>query len=232
VNFKCKHSGKFIAIFTSVLGDRGSSVVKVLRYKSEGRWFESPWYTVIHEIVTTKERPAAIHLTQTQNDATSAGKRIPSGTESQTGVKGPLYGIGRAQNRCTTSHGPPSHSRHLNYSPHIPLLPPPPHKGGSTRTDFSTSGGVSDAKEETPNTHRLHRFLRRVRWKDYQKSPRQHNVRKQPRYSLTAYLLTYLLHGAEPHRPAAMFNGLAQPVQYSEDELTGSVTTRLQMSMI
>ena len=25
-------------------GDRGSTVVKVLRYKSEGRWFHSIWY--------------------------------------------------------------------------------------------------------------------------------------------------------------------------------------------
>jgi hypothetical protein len=26
-----------------LLGDRGSTVVKVLRYKSEGRWFDSRW---------------------------------------------------------------------------------------------------------------------------------------------------------------------------------------------
>jgi len=25
------------------MGDRGSAVVKVLRYKSEGRWFDSRW---------------------------------------------------------------------------------------------------------------------------------------------------------------------------------------------
>ena len=25
-------------------GDRGGTVVKVLRYKSEGRWFDSKWY--------------------------------------------------------------------------------------------------------------------------------------------------------------------------------------------
>jgi hypothetical protein len=25
------------------VGDRGSTVVKVLRYKSEGRWFDSRW---------------------------------------------------------------------------------------------------------------------------------------------------------------------------------------------
>jgi hypothetical protein len=26
-----------------VFGDRGSTVVKALRYKSEGRWFDSRW---------------------------------------------------------------------------------------------------------------------------------------------------------------------------------------------
>jgi hypothetical protein len=31
-------------IFTIMpAGDRGSTVVKVLRYKSEGRWFDSKW---------------------------------------------------------------------------------------------------------------------------------------------------------------------------------------------
>ena len=32
----------FITIFV-VLGDRGSTVVKVLCYKSEGRWFDPSW---------------------------------------------------------------------------------------------------------------------------------------------------------------------------------------------
>jgi len=56
---------------------------------------KSLWYTVIHEIVPTNERLAAIQL-QTQNDTTSARKRIPSNTESQTAVKETLYGIGLA----------------------------------------------------------------------------------------------------------------------------------------
>jgi len=33
----------FIVIYTQLLGDRGSSVVQVLCYKSEGRWFDSSW---------------------------------------------------------------------------------------------------------------------------------------------------------------------------------------------
>ena len=32
-----------IMITTCVLWDRGSTVVKVLRYKSEGRWFDPSW---------------------------------------------------------------------------------------------------------------------------------------------------------------------------------------------
>jgi len=33
----------FIYLFTN-MGDRGSTVVKVLCYKSEGRWFDPSWY--------------------------------------------------------------------------------------------------------------------------------------------------------------------------------------------
>jgi len=29
--------------FIRIVGDRGSTVVKVLRYKSEGRWFDPSW---------------------------------------------------------------------------------------------------------------------------------------------------------------------------------------------
>jgi hypothetical protein len=29
--------------YKEVLGDRGSTLVKVLRYKSEGRWFDPRW---------------------------------------------------------------------------------------------------------------------------------------------------------------------------------------------
>jgi len=32
-----------IIIITYLLGDRGSTVVKVLCYKSEGRWFDPSW---------------------------------------------------------------------------------------------------------------------------------------------------------------------------------------------
>ena len=34
---------KFYALISRVRGDRGSTVVKVLCYKSEGRWFEPSW---------------------------------------------------------------------------------------------------------------------------------------------------------------------------------------------
>ena len=33
-----------IYINTIIYGDRGGTVVKVLRYKSEGRWFDSRWF--------------------------------------------------------------------------------------------------------------------------------------------------------------------------------------------
>jgi hypothetical protein len=32
-----------IGIIIIIIGDRGSTVVKVLYYKSEGRWFDSRW---------------------------------------------------------------------------------------------------------------------------------------------------------------------------------------------
>jgi hypothetical protein len=37
----------FLVLFrlcTFIIGDRGGAVVKVLRYKSEGRWFDSRWW--------------------------------------------------------------------------------------------------------------------------------------------------------------------------------------------
>jgi hypothetical protein len=30
-------------VFNNITGDRGSTVVKVLRYKSEGPWFDPSW---------------------------------------------------------------------------------------------------------------------------------------------------------------------------------------------
>ena len=32
-----------MAVVLVTLGDRGGTVVKVLRYKSEGRWFDDSW---------------------------------------------------------------------------------------------------------------------------------------------------------------------------------------------
>jgi hypothetical protein len=36
-------TSSYILSFTSVIGDRGSTVVNVLCYKSEGRWFDTRW---------------------------------------------------------------------------------------------------------------------------------------------------------------------------------------------
>ena len=36
-------TAQFIKVLIYHLGDRGSSVVKVLCYKSEGRWFDPSW---------------------------------------------------------------------------------------------------------------------------------------------------------------------------------------------
>jgi hypothetical protein len=35
---------------TIKVGDRGSTVVKVLRYKSEGRWFDTRWCQLFNDI--------------------------------------------------------------------------------------------------------------------------------------------------------------------------------------
>jgi len=40
----CEYIYLFIYLFTYLFGDRGSTVVKVLCYKSEGRWFHASWY--------------------------------------------------------------------------------------------------------------------------------------------------------------------------------------------
>ena len=38
-----KIGGKYIAVLLIFKGDRGSTVVKVLSYKSEGHWFDPSW---------------------------------------------------------------------------------------------------------------------------------------------------------------------------------------------
>jgi hypothetical protein len=34
----------FFDVYLIVVGDRGGTVVKILRYKSEGHWFDSRWF--------------------------------------------------------------------------------------------------------------------------------------------------------------------------------------------
>ena len=42
-NAKLRYILKSIVVYVTVVGDRGGTVVKVLCYKSEGRWFDSRW---------------------------------------------------------------------------------------------------------------------------------------------------------------------------------------------
>jgi hypothetical protein len=49
--------------FTNSLGDRGSTVVKVLRYKSEGRWFDPRWCQFFID-VNPSDRTMALGSTQ------------------------------------------------------------------------------------------------------------------------------------------------------------------------
>jgi len=37
------YQSPLLRVFTNIRGDRGSTVVKVLCYKSEGRWFDPSW---------------------------------------------------------------------------------------------------------------------------------------------------------------------------------------------
>jgi hypothetical protein len=45
-------------------GDRGSTVVKVLRYKSEGHWFDPRWYHGISHDINPSDRIMALGSTQ------------------------------------------------------------------------------------------------------------------------------------------------------------------------
>jgi hypothetical protein len=51
-------------IYHSKLGDRGSTVVKVLRYKSEGRWFDHRWCHGIFIDINSSDRTMALGSTQ------------------------------------------------------------------------------------------------------------------------------------------------------------------------
>jgi hypothetical protein len=45
-------------------GDRGSTVVKVLRYKSEGRWFDPRWCHELFLDINSSDRTMALGSTQ------------------------------------------------------------------------------------------------------------------------------------------------------------------------
>jgi hypothetical protein len=78
------------------------------------------------------------------------------------------------QNRSSTPYRPPLHNGRLDNSPLFPLLAPP--KVGGNSMDHSSPGEIQNAKEETFDTQRLYRFLRRAKWKAYQKSLRHHRA--------------------------------------------------------
>ena len=101
---------------------------------------------MIHEIVPTNERLVVIHLThRTMQPVRENG--YPPTPNHRLRWKGPYMELDAQQNRCTTPHGPPSHTGRLDYLPYIPLLPPPlPHL-----VEYQM-------QRQTPNTQRLHRL--------------------------------------------------------------------------
>jgi hypothetical protein len=61
---KFSHPQKhFLTVYTAFGGDRGSTVVKVLRYKSEGRWFNPRWCQFFIDI-NPSDRTMALGSTQ------------------------------------------------------------------------------------------------------------------------------------------------------------------------
>jgi hypothetical protein len=116
---------------------------------------KSLWYTVIHDILSTNERLAPI-IFQIPNFATSAGKRLPSNTESQTVVKEPLFGIGPAQKSPHYSASTPVIYRTTGQS--APISTFDLRKADGNSLDHRSPGGIQNAKEETFNTQRLYRL--------------------------------------------------------------------------
>ena len=103
-------------------------------------WYSDPWDR-------THKRTPSGDPSYTQNDATSAGKRIPSNAESQTAVKGPLYGTGRATKSLHYSTWTPISYRTTGLSAlHSTSAPPLPHL-----VEYQM-------QRQTPNTQRLHRL--------------------------------------------------------------------------
>jgi hypothetical protein len=71
-------------------GDRGSTVVKVLRYKSEGRWFDPRWYQFFIDI-NPSDRTMALGSTRPLTEMSKAGKAVPllawSGSECSRKIR-------------------------------------------------------------------------------------------------------------------------------------------------
>jgi len=55
-----KHSEASYSLYLKILADRGGTVVKVLYYKSEGRWFEKKFYIVSLELFIDIILPIAL----------------------------------------------------------------------------------------------------------------------------------------------------------------------------
>ena len=76
------------------------------------------------------------------------------------------------QNRSTTPYRPPLYTGRLD---NPPLFPLPPPKAGGNSMDHSSPGGIQNTKGLLTLNDYID-FLRRAKWKAYQKSPRQHRV--------------------------------------------------------
>ena len=116
---------------------------------------KSLWYTVIHDIVPTNERLAAIHLSDTEL-CNQCGKtdtlqhRITDCCEGAT-----IWNWTRTRIAALPRINP-------RYIPDDWTIPPisnfgPPKAWGNSM-DHSSPGGIQNAKEETFDTHRLYRF--------------------------------------------------------------------------
>lgn len=80
------------------------------------------------------------------------------------------------QNLCTTPNEPQPYSGRLEYPPHIPLLPPPPQRQAAIVWMVEHLVDYRMQRQGRLTLNDYIDFLQRTRWKDYQKSPRQHTV--------------------------------------------------------
>jgi len=149
---------------------------------------KSLWYTVIHELLPTNERLAAIHLTETDRCKQCGEPDTLQHRLRENGEGALIWKWTRARIAALLRMDPPFHTRRLAPPSHLPILAAP--EAGCDCMDVSTYGGVPHAKAKTFIAQRLHRLSASRQMEGLSESRQTTNRGKLPQYRIMETLTT------------------------------------------